>query len=274
MTLVVASYNIHAGIGNDGIYDLFRIAQTLQREKPDIVCLQEVHEYTTSAPESQTQLIAHALELPHTMFVPTMTGSPRAQNYIGWYGNAICSKYPFQLLGVLQLNKPGSGEPRNACVVAVDTPYGSLKVLAVHLPLDLTMRQQRRAIHKMLKWETATNADIICGDFNTLSCCLTPMQRDWMDCWLVAGCTDNRSNDDNCHKACCSYSDGCTHAWRRIDYIFASKKSIVPVTMRVLKHSHASDHFAIACKFYLRAIRTLTHDNTIVNTNNTNTTTK
>lgn len=38
----VVSYNIHSGVGSDGVYDLARIAGTLRRSACDIACLQQV----------------------------------------------------------------------------------------------------------------------------------------------------------------------------------------------------------------------------------------
>lgn len=37
----VLTYNIHSGIGTDGVYDVERIAGVIRRSKADIVCLQE-----------------------------------------------------------------------------------------------------------------------------------------------------------------------------------------------------------------------------------------
>ncbi len=41
-TIRVLCYNIHYGQGNDGEYDLQRLAATIKRQQPDLVALQEV----------------------------------------------------------------------------------------------------------------------------------------------------------------------------------------------------------------------------------------
>ena len=38
----VLTYNIHSGVGGDGVYDLERIAGVVRRSGADVVCLQEV----------------------------------------------------------------------------------------------------------------------------------------------------------------------------------------------------------------------------------------
>ncbi|MBN2366638.1 MAG: hypothetical protein EH225_12085, partial [Calditrichaeota bacterium] len=41
-SIKVMSYNIHSGIGRDGVYNLERIRDVIARENPDIIALQEV----------------------------------------------------------------------------------------------------------------------------------------------------------------------------------------------------------------------------------------
>ena len=41
-SLRILCYNIHYGQGNDGVYDLERLAEVIKEVKPDLVALQEV----------------------------------------------------------------------------------------------------------------------------------------------------------------------------------------------------------------------------------------
>jgi len=154
----VLSYNIHCGIGNDGAYDLPRIAGVLRRSSCDIACLQEVevnfesrkirkwsHQHT----DNQAELLAKASGLGYFSFA----GPLRA--YVGeyrrgmcenpfdevlvrdsagksGYGNAILSRYPIiesRALVFEQLATPRSEEhifmdreeqPRGARAILVD----------------------------------------------------------------------------------------------------------------------------------------------------------
>ena len=38
----ILTYNIHSGVGTDGVYDLERVAGVIRRASADIACLQEV----------------------------------------------------------------------------------------------------------------------------------------------------------------------------------------------------------------------------------------
>ena len=44
----VLTYNIHSGVGGDGVYDLERIAGVVRRSGADIACLQEVQGLQTA----------------------------------------------------------------------------------------------------------------------------------------------------------------------------------------------------------------------------------
>ena len=37
----ILSYNIHSGVGTDGVYDLERVSGVIRRSDADIACLQE-----------------------------------------------------------------------------------------------------------------------------------------------------------------------------------------------------------------------------------------
>lgn len=85
---VVASYNIHAGVGKDGARDLARIADTLRGA--DFVGLQEVdYRRPRSAMTNQVKIIAVLLKHSYWEHFP-------AEDYGLWgsYGNAVSSSLP------------------------------------------------------------------------------------------------------------------------------------------------------------------------------------
>ncbi|MDY0395872.1 endonuclease/exonuclease/phosphatase family protein [Virgibacillus halophilus] len=92
----VATFNIQAGSGADGKYDLNRIASALSEMDADVIGLQEVdvHWGSRSDYEDTIQLLAKKLHMhyyfaPIYDFDPDTEGAPRRQ-----FGVGILSKYP------------------------------------------------------------------------------------------------------------------------------------------------------------------------------------
>ncbi|WP_245745208.1 endonuclease/exonuclease/phosphatase family protein [Lentibacillus persicus] len=90
------TYNIHAGIGSDGSYDLDRIADIIEASEADVIGLQEVDKnwgYRSNF-DDQLQRLAekldmHAFMAPIYNQDPIFEGEPRRK-----YGVAVLSKYP------------------------------------------------------------------------------------------------------------------------------------------------------------------------------------
>ena len=82
MDVKVTSYNIHSCIGTDNLYSVDRIANVIQKENPDIVCLQEVEVNDSSLKnriwskhhcEDQPELITNRVGgLKYHVFVPAI----------------------------------------------------------------------------------------------------------------------------------------------------------------------------------------------------------
>lgn len=100
-TTTIMSWNIHAGIGEDGNYDLSRIAEEIKRVDADVVLLQEVDRKTRRARGSdQVTLLEEATEMKaHFLRTGIRTG--------GETGLVILS--PKEPLTVNTLNLPGDG---------------------------------------------------------------------------------------------------------------------------------------------------------------------
>lgn len=94
--LRVMSYNIHAGAGEDNVYDLARTAAAIAENHPDIVGLQEVdvHWGARSNWEDIATLLGRRLHMfarfaPIYSLDPLAAGQPRRE-----YGVAILSRFP------------------------------------------------------------------------------------------------------------------------------------------------------------------------------------
>ena len=218
------TYNIHWGVGTDGVYSLSRIAQVIRSCHADIVAMQEVHEHTSKHPESQTQELARLCSMPYFRFEPTVVGHPHGltNDQIGFYGNAVLSRWPLQEMASTMFDAPGysrSQEPRGAmaCVVKAPVPF---VVANTHLGCDITGYEQSAAVPQLLHFLHTSYSHhsniVLCGDFNACAqreCVQNVRSQGWTDAWLDAAA-----------KKGCTYLEGCTMPTylplTRIDYIF------------------------------------------------------
>lgn len=93
--LRVASYNIHAGAGQDGVFDLDRTTEAIAALNADVVGLQEVDvawaarsEFRDTAAELADRLNMHVFFAPIYDLEPLQPGQPRRQ-----YGLALLSRH-------------------------------------------------------------------------------------------------------------------------------------------------------------------------------------
>ena len=151
----VLTWNVHAGIGPDGRYDLPRIAALVRRHEPDIVALQEIDsrgrgnnafDYLAGA------LGSHAAEAK-TIVTPD-----------GDYGHALISRWPMTDVAIHDLSV-SRREPRRAIETTVLTPGGPLHLASVHLGLSLRERRQQAAMLSAIAG-TARQTTVMLGDFN------------------------------------------------------------------------------------------------------------
>lgn len=155
-TLRVMTWNIHGGVGPDGRFDLDRIATLIARHRPDVLALQEVDTRGRGvdclAP-LQGLGIGHFAEA-RTIAVPD-----------GHYGHALFTRWPTRDV-VLHDLSVRRREPRIAIETEIETPFGPLHLVAVHLGLALIeRRRQAMALAAMAK-RTGGVPSVMMGDFN------------------------------------------------------------------------------------------------------------
>ncbi|WP_346319317.1 endonuclease/exonuclease/phosphatase family protein [Chitinophaga sp. YIM B06452] len=99
--LKVMHYNIHGGIGIDGVYNLQRIADVISAADPDVVSLNEIHKNFEAATnyEDQVAWLANELDM-YPVFQRTTWKSaiPESGGKTREFGHAILSKYPVEVL--------------------------------------------------------------------------------------------------------------------------------------------------------------------------------
>ncbi|WP_119418230.1 endonuclease/exonuclease/phosphatase family protein [Desertibaculum subflavum] len=151
----LATWNIHAGRGIDGTYDLGRTIAILRRHDPDIVALQEL--------DSRGREVA-----PLAYLAETLGGHAAEARTItapdGHYGHAVISRWPFTRTRLHDLSE-SRREPRAAIETWIETPYGALHLTAVHL--GLRFGERRRQAARLAKIaEPGAAATVMLGDFN------------------------------------------------------------------------------------------------------------
>lgn len=157
LRLRLASYNIHAGIGTDGHFDLNRLVGILRRLDADIIGLQEV---VSVGPDGCGLLE----ELAQGCGMQAYAGPTMMPGDAG-YGNAMLTRHNVRDIKRLSLDYHAC-EPRGALSVQLDSPVGQPITIAV-THLGLRSKERRIQIRQLLDWlPPPPEPVIILGDFN------------------------------------------------------------------------------------------------------------
>jgi endonuclease/exonuclease/phosphatase family metal-dependent hydrolase len=158
--LVLASYNIHRGIGLDGRRDLDRIADVIAEIGPDVIGLQEVIREPGAEHADQAAYVASRLGMTVVM------GETRAHG-AGTYGNAVLTRLP--VLGSARCDLSWRlREPRGCLRVDLAVNGSALHIFNCHFGLALRERRdQLRVLGRFIR-ESASLAGprVLMGDFN------------------------------------------------------------------------------------------------------------
>lgn len=157
MQLTLASYNIHFGVGQDGRYDIPRLAEAVRAA--DIVCLQEVVQNWPQIGHEDQVLSLSGLLNRYAAFAPmlsldasTLDPEGRIRNRRATFGNAVLSRWPIRHMRVLPLPKDtpeGHFDLQRVVLEAViDTPAAPLRVYCVHLS-DHSPAQRRPQVAEL-----------------------------------------------------------------------------------------------------------------------------
>ncbi|MGH8825238.1 MAG: endonuclease/exonuclease/phosphatase family protein [Jiangellaceae bacterium] len=189
--LRLATFNIHHGVGADGVLDLERIASLLEQTRAGVVGLQEVdrHWGTRSAFRDQAGWIANRLRMhaeygANVDLDPPAPGVPRRQ-----YGMAILSRFPVRQSVHSLLVRPLGGEQRGLLDVSVDVEGRVLRVLNTHLEYGsrLERLEQARAVGDAVR--DGPRPVVLLGDLNAdpSSAEVAHLTEVLSDAWTLAG---------------------------------------------------------------------------------------
>jgi endonuclease/exonuclease/phosphatase family metal-dependent hydrolase len=162
------SYNIHYGQGNDGKYDIERLAKVIRRSQPDLVGLQEV-----DVGVERSGRVHQARRLGELTGMQVRYG-PTQHYQGGLYGNAVLTSLPIldvhiQPLPYTEATPELLTYPRGAIAVTVRGTDGDpLRFISTHFQHNLPEDRlaQARAINNLFAGDDVPT--ILAGDMNAL----------------------------------------------------------------------------------------------------------
>ncbi len=159
------SYNIHKGIGGrDRRYRLERAIEVVERENPDLICLQEVDHGVkrTRHDDQPTRFVESFRPAAHLYQL-----NVRAKTGTGGYGNLLLSRWPLLTHHHVSIRLEAR-KPRGAQLCVVQTPEGPLHLIHWHLGLNEKERHWQAAhlLSHALFREGRHLPTLIVGDFN------------------------------------------------------------------------------------------------------------
>lgn len=247
VTLRVASYNIHAGAGEDNVFDLDRTAAEISSLHADVVGLQEVDvhwgmrsQWRDTLQELGSRLHMRVAFAPIYDLDPPAPGQPRRQ-----YGVALLSRYPIVSRVNHEITRLSTQVPDPVPAPAPGFLEAVVQIRGVrthvyvtHLDYrgDPSVRQLQVAdTRRILALDPPDARQLLLGDFNAEPTApeLQPLWQSVRDVWAHAPVTSGT---------------GLTYPaavpTKRIDYVTASP-NIVPVAAAIPADdlaSIASDH--------------------------------
>ena len=219
--LKVMEWNIHHGVGTDGVYDINRLATWMAKINPDVILLNEVEKYTSWGNEDQPARFRSMLQ--------SKTGKTWymhfAQEFGQWSSNGkghlILSRYPLDSVSRTTITPSSGLKWAGAASQATITVNGrTVNFVLTHLdPYDQAMRllQAQDAI----RWAAGFAENrILSGDMNAWpdQSSIAEINKTYHDAWTVAANNGTATGIGDITPF------GATKKGR-IDYIFYSKNA-------------------------------------------------
>lgn len=153
----VMTWNIHGGMGPDGLHDLDRMIGLIRLADPDVLALQEVDSRRERGAEHPLALLKRVLGHHGVAAAAIVTPD-------GDYGQVLMSRWPMTDTQVHDISVLGR-EPRRAITAVIDAPSGRLFVLATHLGLRFSERRRQCSQLEVLL-DRSDMTTVALGDFN------------------------------------------------------------------------------------------------------------
>jgi endonuclease/exonuclease/phosphatase family metal-dependent hydrolase len=157
--LVIASYNVHRCVGQDGRCAPDRIGAVILELAADIVGLQEVDSLEDGT--SDLDQLAH---LRRATGMHAVAGPALVRKDIG-YGNALLSRRPIDRVRHFDISVPGR-EPRAALDTELEIQEKVVRVIVTHFGLRRPERRCQASLLLRLIQEHSVRPLVLLGDFN------------------------------------------------------------------------------------------------------------
>jgi endonuclease/exonuclease/phosphatase family metal-dependent hydrolase len=211
-TLKVMHWNIHYGLGTNGVYGLDKYVDWIVRINPDVVSLNEVEKNVPGhGNEDQPALLASKLR--------ARTGRTwyyhHANRWGNWGanggGNLILSRYPILARAQLAMSYD-----RSAALATIEVNGRTVNVVSTHLASE-SSGYRATQIRQLMPWLRGFSEQrIVAGDFNAGLVNVPYMEDEYNDGWMQA--VENGTATDYAGNS----RPGATHTYK-IDFIFESE---------------------------------------------------
>jgi endonuclease/exonuclease/phosphatase family metal-dependent hydrolase len=229
--LRVLCYNVHWCLGTDGKYDVSRLADVINKAKPDLVALQEV-----DVGVKRSGRVHDVRELSKLTGLAARFG-PTQHYEGGLFGNAVMTNLPILDVAIHPLPYTESTPelttyPRGAIAVTVQGPDGKpLRFISTHFQHNVPEDRvdEAKAINKLFAADDDGLRTILAGDMNALPDAepVTELLKKWT----------------NAIDEAATPTAPATKPRSRIDYVFYRAASQFRVVeSKVIPESVASDH--------------------------------
>jgi endonuclease/exonuclease/phosphatase family metal-dependent hydrolase len=228
-TIRVMTYNIHVGIGIDKKLDLRRIAEVINKEKPDLVGLQEVDRGV-----QRTQRIDEIVELSKlTRMDYAFAFNLPYQG--GQYGVAILSRFPIRATEHRLYKNLREAERRGFIRAEVKIDGRVVNFVTTHLDYQHDDGRLFEAQQMLAFLSDVKGPLIVVGDFNDLPTGQTYqlMRNTFDDAWI-----DGRGTGEG-------FSYPADKLTKRIDYIFTRRSDGIKTKRAWVVQTLASDHIPV-----------------------------
>ncbi|HEU0212707.1 MAG TPA: endonuclease/exonuclease/phosphatase family protein [Jiangellaceae bacterium] len=229
--LRLATFNIHHGVGADGLLDLERVASAIEETEAEVVGLQEVDRnwgarsgYVDQPTWLAGRLGMQAVYGANVDLDPPAPGMPRRQ-----YGMATLSALPVRSSVHTPLVRPLGGEQRGLLEIGVDVGDQGLRVLNTHLEYGFQVERLEQAAAIADAVRNGPAPVVLLGDLNAgpSSPEVARLHDVLSDAWAMAGVGDGFTFD-------------AVSPHVRIDYVLVGD-GVTVRSARVVP-THASDH--------------------------------
>lgn len=229
--LRVLCYNVHWCKGTDGKYDVARVADVINKAKPDLVALQEV-----DVGVKRSGRVHDVRELSKLTGLAARFG-PTQHYEGGLFGNAVMTKLPILDVAIHPLPYTESSAerttyPRGAIAVTMEGPDGKpLRFVSTHFQHNVQEDRvaEAKTINKLFAADGDNLRTILAGDMNALPDAepVTELLKKWT----------NAIDEAETPTA------PATKPRSRIDYVFyRNTEDFRLVESNVIPESIASDH--------------------------------